>query len=495
MDGRLDLDDLGQVVENATLLDGAPERDELSGSDGPTWAERTAPARTWVRRRRVPLAVIASAALLAGAGATAWQVRQPPPAATELDVTMSFASTSEGPFDYAEDGTVTVALRATPRRGGETARVLGLVGPGIAASRSTFLGVGTFRVRAVVDCSLDPSVITGVPAQRYLVAVATTDEYGRTLVGRLPMAGVTDALAPQVTTECTQRIADAGVLTRVTAARRDGDSLALTVSVSNGTEHRAVLETGPRSGTVDVSAQPVALPAGRDRFWDVRLTPTDCGDPRLDRVTADGTLVEGPAVAEPAFEAQVRLDSVPPGGSYGLASSFRLVRLGPAAAAWRAWVRASCVGREPVGADVIDASAPVPAPSAQDPGRFASTIRLRVVQPDAVVALAQARDPWNGVEPRITAPTDPDVPWSAVTGPGPRTTTVTVLWFFSCNGDLSPPEVAATAEYADGTRAPWRLRLDDAPLASVLRRTCPILLASDDELASWGWQTARLLPR
>ena len=497
MDGRLDLDDLGQVVENATLLDGAPDRDDVTGgNDGPTWAERAAPARRFLRRHRLAVAAATAAALVVGAGAAAWQVRRPPPPATELAATLTFNPDRAG-IELLDDSLIRFSARVSPQRPGETARVLGLVGTGIAASRATNTGIGTYDVTAVVDCGLDPDVTTGRTSGQYLVAVATTDQYGRTLQGRLPMAGVSDTLGPQLTQTCAQLVADTGVLTRVTAARRDGGSLALTVSVRNSTEHRVVLAAGPRSGTVDVSASPVALGRGRDRFWDVRLTPTDCADPRLDQVTPDGTLVDGLPDAEPAFEAAVNLpdDS---GGSYFLGGSYRLVRLGPATRAWRSWVNDTCRGRDPVTARVVGASAPVPAPSAEDPGRLASTLRVRVRQPAAAVTLAQAADPWNGDAVRLASPGFPDVAWSAGAGTGPRTATLTLQWFFSCSSDLSPPQLAATATYGDGTRAPWLLRLDDASMGSLLRTSCPDLLPSDEELASWGWQTAAtttLLPR
>ena len=58
-DGRLDLDDLGEVIDGATTLD------EVVGEEHPTtWGERleSAGVTPWVRRHRVVVAGVVSVA-------------------------------------------------------------------------------------------------------------------------------------------------------------------------------------------------------------------------------------------------------------------------------------------------------------------------------------------------------------------------------------------------------------------------------------------------
>jgi hypothetical protein len=481
-DGRLDLDDLGQVVENATPLD-----EVSAGREGPTWAERAAPLSAWSSRHRGALVAVVVTALVLGAGAAVRQVRQPPPAPTALAVSLSLPATRPEPLTYVGNGTFTVAVRATARREGETARVVGLVGPGIAASRSALVEPETFGVTAIVNCGLEPGLVSGpVPLQHH-VAVETIDEHGRTLRGRLPLSGVTDAMGPQLADFCAHQVVTAGVGSEVTGARRDGDALELTVSIRNETEHRLGVTASPRSGTVDVSAPPVVLGPGRTRFWDVRLTLTDCAEPRLNEGAADRVGAGGAAGAEPAFEISLTLGGSAAASSYYQAPPSRPVALGAATPDWRAWVQDTCGGRSPVTARVVDAELAFPAPSAQDPGRLAVPVTLEVEWPTGGLTLDQAVDPWSAPEPRLVSPADPEAPWTWDTSSGPRTTRHELLWLVSCAGDLSPPQLVAVAVSPDGTRSPWRLTLNDGVLSDTLWRSCPGYLTSSESLVGWGW--------
>jgi hypothetical protein len=73
-DGRLDLDDLGEVIDGATTLD------EVVGEEHPTtWGERleSAGVTPWVRRHRVVVAGVAAAVV--AVGAVAWVRTTRPP--------------------------------------------------------------------------------------------------------------------------------------------------------------------------------------------------------------------------------------------------------------------------------------------------------------------------------------------------------------------------------------------------------------------------------
>jgi hypothetical protein len=503
-DGRLDLDDLGQVVENATPLGAAPDRDELGGgSEGPTWSERLTPVRGWLHRRRPVVAVATAVALALGVGAAAWTRGQPPPPATELAVGLSFDPDRAG-VEFLDDSVLRIGVRADARRPGETVRVLGLAGTGIAASRATSTAPGDFDVSAVIDCGLEPTLVTGTAATEHLIEVESTDAYGRTLRGRLPMIGVTDSLGFSLSQHCAQIITDRGILPTVTSARRDGDGLALTVSVRNDTAHRVLLTVPPMMGTVDVTAPDVGVPAGRSRFWDVRLSVTDCARPQLPWVAPDGTWIEiagtdlltDPAAlgtdVEPVIDAQASFLGGPDAdgalSSMYQGPSSRQIRLGAVWPEMRGWVRDVCGGAAPATASVRPAGIAIPAPSAEDPSRLALPVDVRLVLPGGAVRVAEpAPGPYSSPEPRLVAARDPGRGWSLATN-GPGQVTARLWWLVSCTGDLSPPTLAV--EVRDGVRTtPWRIALDDGALADALAVACPVEAAGADVLAGWGWDS------
>jgi hypothetical protein len=510
-DGRLDLDDLGQVVDNATPLGADLERDEIAGGDeGPTWSERTAPTRAWLRRHRVPVVAVTAGALLLGGGAAGWNARQPPPPATELAATVTLQpDVQDLPLFLDERGAFAVPMRATATRAGETARIIGLSGPGVAASAVTTLDEGAVSVRGIVDCGLDPRLALGPSTTQHLIEVETVDEYGRTLRGRLPAVGVSDVLATQVPAFCAQRAAADGIVTEAIGATPAGEHLDVRMSVGNRTEHAVTLDVSPVNGSVLTTAGTIAVAPGRSRFWDLRITVLDCAEARLDWALADGTLVEDETGsvpgAAPVIESMVTLagawagtaDQAPASSSYITGPTWRQVRLDGIAQDVRAWLDRTCAGRTPWRAAPIAVGRVSAAPSAADPSQVAVPFTFAADLPAGNVTLTGAvQDPWNSPAPRLVSAEDITDAWEARdVGTKPRTRTFTAVWLFTCVGDLSPPAITATVE-AGGVRSPWQVRLADARLARAVLDACPNETA--ESLVSWTWDPppgSRVLPK
>jgi len=139
-DGRLELDDLGSVIDHASTLAPSAPDDLLEGNDAPTWGERLE-ARgitPWLRRHRVVLAVGAVTVVAVGALGSAWTRSQPPPVdptirATVADALSDGLATQVPGVVY--DGYTAVAVQVQPAAG-EAITVLGIIGPGIRASRA-----------------------------------------------------------------------------------------------------------------------------------------------------------------------------------------------------------------------------------------------------------------------------------------------------------------------------------------------------------------------
>jgi hypothetical protein len=498
-DGRLDLDDLGQVVENATPLDGPEHRDELAGGgEGPTWSERSAPARAWLHRHRVAVSGVAAFAVALGVGAVAWEVRQPPPAAETLAASLTLPLDAQDvPLFLDERGAFSVPLRVTATREGETARIVGLSGPGIAASAVSPLDEDTVSLRGILDCGLDPLLALGPTAAQHLVEVETRDAYGRAQRGRLPAVGVTEVLATQVPAYCAQRAAQEGITAEAVGATADGEHLDVRMSMTNRTEHAVRIDISPVSGNVLTTADPVVIASGRSRFWDVRLTLLDCADPRIDLALPDGTLVDsltdGAAGVAPVIESMVTLSAASiEASSAGWESSYlagptwRQVRLDGIVPEVRAWMARTCSGRPAVRAVPLDVGRVSRAPSAADPSQVAVPITFEADLPAGSVTLTGAMpDPWNAPVPRLVPAPDVAEAWAVDdVGTDRRTRTFTAVWLFTCVGDLSPPAITATVE-AGGVRSPWQVRLADDRLARAVLDACPNETA--ESLMSWTW--------
>ena len=97
-DGRLDLDELGDVIDHAATLETPARTEVLDDGRGRTWAERLEDAGVtpWLRRHRAVVASVTAIAVLASTGVVAYRTLVPPP----LDPEIRVAATPVVPSQY-----------------------------------------------------------------------------------------------------------------------------------------------------------------------------------------------------------------------------------------------------------------------------------------------------------------------------------------------------------------------------------------------------------
>ena len=90
-DGRLDLDDLGEVIDAAATVDADVRTEVLDDGRGTSWGDRLEDAgiTPWLRRHRVAVALATAVCVVAGAGATAYVRWAPPPFDPDMRVTVT----------------------------------------------------------------------------------------------------------------------------------------------------------------------------------------------------------------------------------------------------------------------------------------------------------------------------------------------------------------------------------------------------------------------
>lgn len=162
-DGRLELDELGAVLDDATSL---PQGETLEDPhDSPSLRERLEDAGVlpWIRRHRVITGAVAGTAALAMAviAFRAWTA--PPP--LDLDITATVVDATGALRGGGAAGEVlTGTYSVTGTRPGETVEVISVSGPGLRTGTAipAALPVGgpdpDFDVSAVIDCD-DPLVL------------------------------------------------------------------------------------------------------------------------------------------------------------------------------------------------------------------------------------------------------------------------------------------------------------------------------------------------
>jgi len=180
-DGRLELDDAGDVVDHAgapsTLVDlGDPRATEtLAATALDRWAPRR--AAPWLRAHRRPVAVLTTGALALtlGAGWRAARPAPPPPPALLTLADAPVVGADLGGPQVSADGHVSVAYAVHADGGVGQVEIMGLTGPGLTSvgveqgadtiegGREAFVQLG-----AVLACT-DPGIATATPASYGLV--------------------------------------------------------------------------------------------------------------------------------------------------------------------------------------------------------------------------------------------------------------------------------------------------------------------------------------
>ena len=295
-DGRLELDELGTVIDHASSLDAPTRREVLEGNDATTWAERleSAGITPWLRRHRAALAATTAVLLVAGVATSAYLRGRPP----EQDMTVAVAVEDWAPLDggggLSSDGsgTLSAAYRALPLTAGTRIRILGIEGPGIRVTRADQRsdrpeedGSSVADVVAVVGC--DGLRLEGATSDDYRLRVQQTDAYGRTTTGSATVPALTAeqwvgaVVGPCVQQQVTERVVTKGVRVSGDVAAR---SITAVVSLHSGYDHDLILtpSMSGQSTAVFTAADQTFVAPGSDVDVPVRMRVTDCSDPRLD---------------------------------------------------------------------------------------------------------------------------------------------------------------------------------------------------------------------
>lgn len=477
-DGRLDLDDLGSVIERASSID--EPADVVGEEPRRTWGERLEASgiSPWVRRHRVALAAGTAAVVVVGVGATAWVRAQPPPW-HEADVSV-VAATLDSDYGVSlrqsDDGTAVGAYLATTPDAGTTARILGVEGPGIRASSvGDPLPTGNPKaavVRAVLGCTDD--TLTAAPAD-YRIRVAATDAWGRTSTLLAPVPSDGWSWREVAGQRCWQQTA---------ATRIEIDSLSVDVDEGAGA---LTLGLGVRSSL------PGEVQATLDAFnAETAIVPTGIGTPLP---AGEGTVVTGRldvwdcTGAEPPLPSIAMPDSPTSQMRQHMAHGIGLQVFSPGRQDWtvvpveftpsmaadvRRGIDSVCAGAPDVRVDPVHVVRSVADPAA-------NTMSLTVVvdlqvPPGRLAKVGITQDAILGYpDPGLSA-------WSIAPRGGGR---AEATWTFSCDSTPTPP--ALDVRFVDGIRpTPVRVPLDQETLAPWVSDACPDMTA--DRLVESGWR-------
>ncbi len=505
-DGRLDLDDLGEVIEHASSLD-----EVRSGADDerPTLAERVAATGVpaWLHRHRVPIAAVTAVVVVVGG--FFWIRRDTRPPDDGLAHVAVVDSLSQSGIENPGPGMVSAIYTFVTQRGGDRIEVLGIEGPGIRAS-----GVGaavgdahdaarsSVPVLATLGCR-DPGALSASEDQYHFV-VRRTDLYGRTVQADIPMPiGSQNHWALTVGGACLQQLATTSL--RVEPIRaiptQQPPSVRLELGVRSTLDRDVALDVLGYSGGLSVrpAATSVVVPAGGSAVLDVDELVKDCTAPAIDGVLLSSDGQTGYGVTNRTLDVYARIvtDS-PDTSSAGLSLSWTPTE---ARQVTRAFAQA-CAGLPAHTVEIVSA---VPAPkaaqdalllSAGDPAARLVRVSFDVSAPVSAVTVADLIDPADLGDSRpslVTIDVATGRPLGSATVPATIRAVdgrarVTVDWMVSCTGAYSPA-TAALQLVRDGRRWPVYLSFDDPVAAAGVLRVCPEVTRA--QLYETGWASQR----
>ncbi len=493
-DGRLDLDDLGEVIDGATTLD------EVVGEEHPTtWGERleSAGVTPWVRRHRVVVAGVAAAVV--AVGAVAWVRHDPRPpddGLAHVAVVDSIVGDQAQSIEGSSPGLFAGNYTLVRQRPDETLLLLGITGPGVRASTggravqdSRDPDRTSTTVVALAGCD-DPRVLAATQDQ-YRLKVRRTDAYGRTVDTSEPLPlGSGGRWDVALSSYCLQTLTQSGV--HVDSVRASADPTSNQVALDLGL--RSTLGVDLELGVVSypyLQVRPVettvTVPSGRTASLRVLLSVQDCSWPHLQGTLTAVNGQYGVGVEDRTLDTSVRvLPSTTTPSDPQLAASATL-----------AWSPSLA---RPVTQALAAVCANLP--------RYVARVLSSGPAPEAVRALAVRRQPGDTTVAVVRSVVDVSTNASRVTvtdqltqseidqGSVPSIATstartvdgvarVTVDWTMSCAGS-SPPTMRLLL--TRGGRTWWlTLSLDDRTVAEGMLRTCPGMVPA--ALVDGGWQS------
>lgn len=514
-DGRLDLDELGDVIDHAAALEGDARGELLDDGRGTTWGERLEDSGVtpWLRRHRVAVGAVAAVAVLAAAGVVAVRVLVPPPMDPELRVSVTPVIPSQFVLDdtvqafdqigiFLTQTTLRSAYALSADDPADTARytILGLAGPGVRASGASLLpsptgGVENQVARAdvdvVPDCFDQDSLSAAV--DDYRLAVARTDDRGRTLTGTVPMPPGAPSWSAFLAAVCLQTQAQFGLETQSVAVSRGSGpyEVRADVTVTSTLPLPATITAQPYYGLQPVvaSMRPVDLEARRGGVLPLVYDVRDCTAAQL-------TFIGSPAFpgfqdysgGAPGVYLSVDFpDDVLPPGDNPLGIGAGIVQAPLIFTADQQRTIEAAMGRMCAGSPRASAEVAAVGTARQVLGVFPSgnpqstrlPVTLTVEAPGALRLTLRSPEPLPDESTTVLL-----APASARVVDG-RATVRTWL-DVDCQTGYAPPPAAQLEVTTGRGTFPLQATVDDAALAQAISAGCPELPLQS--LLDYGWQ-------
>ena len=492
-DGRLELDELGSVIDHASSLGPAAPEDVLAGNDVPTVRERleSSGVAPWSRRHVLALG-IATAVVVSGVVlGVGWKQGQPPPLDPTISATVGDAmadGTAPQVPGTTYDGELALALRVEKVDERDAIEILGVTGPGVRASRAVpaegASGLGVADVFVIPGCD-DPRSFTATFAD-YHLRVRRTDAYGRVTVGDLTLPSpVAAQLADTSVQNCFQTLVSESVTVTAVALRTDVARRVVhaDITLHNGLEQNLRIDgvTGTSSAG-EPTVEQTHLLGGESAVQHVAISLNDCSPQSVASGATGPSYGYGSGSAEPNDLSFFTTPSTGGNTSAGIYLTWTAEQRASIAAG----ERAMCAGAPGATARVLSAvAAPAAVSTAYGFGTPQDGVVLR--------ARVEIRTPASHV-----VLSDGSYPLGAYVAAGPPTVTtakadvthgrvvVTVDWAAQCSSVVGPPPVWLVVT-ADGTTYPYRIDLGQAALARAYTAACPGTVPGD--LAKFGWAT------
>ena len=477
-DGRLDLDDLGSVIEGASSID--RPADVVGDDAGRTWGERleAAGVTPWMRGHRVLVGIVTVAVVALPVGTTSWLRSQPPPwHDTAVDVVAATVEETNGPYiAVLEPGLAVAAYLATTDDPAMTVRVDALEGPGIRAS-----SVGVPRgsadpdatlVRAVIGCDAEAIRAT---TRDFRLRITTTDQWGRERAGVADLPSTDYGWAEYVRQTCWEQAVVGNVSVGDVRTRVDVGAAAVALQVDVVSTMRLDAFLRVDGAELDGLRIPwtgdlTGLVAGGTKAIDARLEVTNCahGTPSAPVTwvpdgSGDGSSYsEADGIAVVVATADQQAGAIVP------------LRFTPA----QSEVIRSALAEICADAPPLQVSGLRVVRSVADDAFGTTSLTMTVdvtVGGDRIMKVGVTQDPAFGT------PAPGQIPWATLPAGGG---TATVTWTFQCTANPQPPSL--DIRFVDGLRpTPLVVPLDEETVAPWVSDACPLL--TPDTLVELGW--------